>query len=109
VHGALSFNNSLAVKTAALAGAGIGRVARWLVEEELRAGQLREVLPGVAPPPVPVFATYLPSHFPTEKVRGLIRFVAKSLPRLPGWIPPAQLTAAFEASGAPGEARPPAG
>jgi len=95
VQGALSFNNSLAVKTAALAGAGIGRVARWLVEEELLAGHLREVLPGVAPPPVPVFATYLPSHFPTEKVRGMIRCFAQSLPRLPGWIPPAELSASL--------------
>lgn len=92
VHAALAFNNSLAVKSAVLEGGGIGRVARWLVQEELDAGRLVEVLPGIAPPPVPVFAAYLPSRYPTEKVRSFVRFLAEALGGLSGWIPPAQLT-----------------
>jgi DNA-binding transcriptional LysR family regulator len=93
VHGSLSFNNSLAMKTAAVEGAGICRMPGWLVEAELSSGKLVELLPGSAPEPVPVFAAYLPSRFPTEKVRRVIHFLADALPRLPGWIPPGKPTA----------------
>jgi hypothetical protein len=65
----------------------------WLAEAELSSGKLLEILPGSAPEPVPVFATYLPSRFPTEKVRRVIHFLADALRRLPGWIPPATFTA----------------
>lgn len=99
VHGSLSFNNALAMKTAAVEGAGICRLAGWLAEAELSSGQLLEVLPGSAPEPVPVFATYLPSRFPTEKVRRVIHFLGDALRRLPGWIPPAKRTAPLGARG----------
>jgi len=44
--GSLSFDTPLGVRQAVLAGAGIGRIHRYLVADDIAAGSLVEVLPG---------------------------------------------------------------
>lgn len=92
VHTPLTFNNPRAVLTAALEGAGVARLARYLVDAPVREGRLLEVLPGAAPAPIPVCAVYLPSRYPVEKVRLFVRFLGEALAQLPGWISPGRLT-----------------
>jgi DNA-binding transcriptional LysR family regulator len=82
----IEVNNSLALKAAILEGIGIGRCTRWLVDAELKSGTLVEVLPGVAPPPVPFHAVFLPTRFLPEKVRAFVDFVAAQMRRIPGWV-----------------------
>ncbi|HZA51501.1 MAG TPA: LysR family transcriptional regulator [Myxococcaceae bacterium] len=87
----IEVNNSLALRVAILEGTGIGRCTRWLIDAELKSGALIEVLPGVAPPPVPFHAVYLPSKFLPDKVRAFVDFTAIQMRLLPGWVASAQL------------------
>jgi DNA-binding transcriptional LysR family regulator len=87
----IELNNSLALRVAILEGTGVGRCTRWLIDAELKSGALVEVLPGVAPPPVPFHAVYLPSKFLPDKVRAFVDFTAAQMRRLPGWVASAQL------------------
>jgi DNA-binding transcriptional LysR family regulator len=86
----IDFNNSLSLQVAILEGIGIGRCSRWLVDAGLKSGALAEVLPGVAPPPIPFHAVYLPSRFVPEKVRAFVEFVAAEMRRIPGWAASAE-------------------
>ncbi|HZA13667.1 MAG TPA: LysR family transcriptional regulator [Myxococcaceae bacterium] len=87
----IEVNNSLALRVAILEGTGIGRCTRWLIDAELKSGALIELLPGVAPPPVPFHAVYLPSKFLPDKVRAFVDFTAIQMRLLPGWVASAQL------------------
>lgn len=87
VRSEVAISNSLAVKTAALEHAGIARVGRFLVQEELRAGKLVELLPGCAPPPVTAYAVYLPSRYLPEKIRTFVAFLIEGARAIPGWVP----------------------
>lgn len=91
VSSKIELNNSLALRAAILEGVGIGRCTRWLIDAELNAGALVEVLPGVAPPPVPFHAVYLPSRFLPEKVRAFVDFASAQMRRIPGWMQSAQV------------------
>ncbi|MGA9523035.1 MAG: LysR family transcriptional regulator [Myxococcaceae bacterium] len=84
----LALDNSLALSTALVSGRGIGRIARWVVEDEIQAGRLTVVLPGMAPPPLPVHAVYLPSKYLPEKVRAFVQHLSGEIVQLPGWVPP---------------------
>jgi DNA-binding transcriptional LysR family regulator len=86
----IEFNNSLSLQVAILEGIGIGRCSRWLVDAWLKSGAMVEVLPGVAPPPIPFHAVYLPSRFVPEKVRAFVEFVAAQMRRIPGWAASAE-------------------
>ncbi len=71
-----------------LLSAGLGRLPRYLVENEISRGQLIEVLPGVAPEPIAVSAVYLGGKAAPPKVRALVAFFAHALPLQPGLLPP---------------------
>jgi DNA-binding transcriptional LysR family regulator len=86
----IELNNSLALRVSILEGVGIGRCTRWLIDAELKSGALLEVLPGVAPPPVPFHAVYLPSKFLPDKVRAFVDFVGAQIRRVPGWVASAE-------------------
>ncbi len=82
----LEIHDHFLLRTALLAGRGIGRSARWLVDEDLRAGRLEEVLPGSAPAPFPVHAVYLPARPQPEKVKLLLAYLVEQVGRIPGWV-----------------------
>jgi DNA-binding transcriptional LysR family regulator len=73
-----------AVKVAILEGLGVGRTGRWLVDEDIRAGRLKEVLPGIAPWPLDVFAVYLPIRPQPQKVKAFVEYLSQAFLTIPG-------------------------
>ncbi len=94
-------NSVRAVRLAALLDRGIARVKRWLVDDDLKAGHLVEVLPGVAPPPEPCFAVYLPNPQQPAKVRAFAAFLQERIRRVPGWVGPEEIPRFEPPSGTP--------
>lgn len=75
----LSTNDAELARIWALNGAGIALKSQWDVAEDIDAGRLRPVLPGLALPASPVVALYLPAQGETAKVRSCLRFLARHL------------------------------
>lgn len=68
----LLVNNNLAAREAVITGLGIALLPRFQVARMLAEGQLEEVLPGWAKPPVPVHALFSSSRYLTPKVRAFV-------------------------------------
>ncbi len=51
-------DNLMVARDGALAGLGLARLSRHIVEDDLSAGRLVEALPGWAPPPMTFYAVY---------------------------------------------------
>lgn len=77
----LRVNNSFAVRDAVLRGLGIGQLPLLIAQEPLHAGQLVPVLPGWAPPPVPVHAVYPSNRYLSPKVRAFVDLALERLPQ----------------------------
>ena len=75
VSGRLAVNNSLALRDATVAGAGIALLPAFYVQAELRAKKLRQVLGDHAPPPLFVYGLYQRSPHVPFKVRALLDFL----------------------------------
>lgn len=87
VSSPLEVDNHGALRAAVLASAGIGRTLQWLVADDVRAGRLEVVLPGVAPPPFSFHAVYLPQKPLPGKVRAALEFFTARVKEIPGWVP----------------------
>lgn len=74
VRGRLVVSNSLAVRDAVLAGAGVGLLPRFYVCSELAQGRLVALLPGFEPPGVTVSAVYARSKTLAPKVRVVVDY-----------------------------------
>ncbi len=74
------FNQSGAIRAAALAGLGIASVPRLEVQEALRAGALRTVLTDYVARDLIVAAVYLPGRQRSPKVSAFVGFLASELP-----------------------------
>jgi DNA-binding transcriptional LysR family regulator len=61
-----------AIRELATAGAGIGLLPEWLVEEQTRSKALRRVLPAWRGGPVNVYALHRTEHRGTRAVRALV-------------------------------------
>lgn len=59
----------------ALAGLGIVQVPRYRVERELARGELEVLLPGFAPPALPVYVLYPQSRQLSPRVRAFVEFI----------------------------------
>jgi DNA-binding transcriptional LysR family regulator len=83
VRGVVHANNSEVLRQAALGGLGIAMLARWLVQRDLRAGTLVQVLPGyrVNPGPMDVglYALYPASRRNSTKIRAFVDLLAEHL------------------------------
>ncbi|WP_088345274.1 MULTISPECIES: LysR family transcriptional regulator [Rhodomicrobium] len=62
---------------AALAGLGLIQLPRYKVHDLLRQGVLREVLPGLPPPSMPVWVLYPESRFLLQRVRVFVDWLAE--------------------------------
>ena len=62
---------------AALAGLGLAQVPRYRVERELAAGQLKIVLPGAPPAPMPVSVLYPQNRQVSARVRVFTQWLAQ--------------------------------
>ena len=88
VRSNLQLHDHFTLRTAILASHGVGRVARWLVHDDLEAGRLEVVLPGCAPAPLPAFAVYLPVRPQPEKVKLALAHLVERVHQIPGWEKP---------------------
>jgi DNA-binding transcriptional LysR family regulator len=79
VRGPLQVNNSIALRTAAVAGVGIILAPDFAVAEELRARRLRRLLAGWKPNGYRVFAVSPPTRFATPKARAFVGVLARAL------------------------------
>jgi DNA-binding transcriptional LysR family regulator len=69
-----------ALRSAALAGLGVGIVSAWLVEEDLRAGTLVHLAPDWAAPPLPVSLVYPYARFYPARLRRFLEVVRQAAP-----------------------------
>ena len=74
----LSINNGQALRAAAVEGAGIVLQPRDMLQEDLAAGRLVELLPGFESPSLPMHLLYAPDRRPTPKLRSFIDFVVET-------------------------------
>lgn len=76
VKGALHSNNGLVNRGAAIAGAGIVLLPMFYIGEELRRGELKQVLGEFTPPELAIYAVYPERRNLTPKVRAFVDFLA---------------------------------
>lgn len=67
---------------AVIGGIGAAQLPQWLCREPLARGELVQLLPGHALPPVNVHAVYPSRHGHTSAVRSFIEFVSSALPQV---------------------------
>jgi DNA-binding transcriptional LysR family regulator len=82
VSGRLWMSSLLGLKTAALAGAGIARLPRWMVEDEIAQGTLTAVLAEFAQEPMPIHAVF-PMRQVATKARVFADHVKDAFERHP--------------------------
>lgn len=79
-------NNGETVFEMALAGLGIARLARWLVEPEIRAGRLKMILQDYyRDVTVPINAIYPTRRHLSPKVRAYVDFLVEKFTPVPPW------------------------
>ncbi len=82
--GRLLVDHGLAAREAYLNGRGIGPAHLWLVDDLLAEGRLKAVLPGYAPPPIPLNMLIVPERASITRVRLLVEFLADEVFNIPG-------------------------
>ena len=82
--GRFRVDHGLAARKALAAGRGIGPAHRWLVHDLLGDRRLKPILPGYAPPSVPLNMLIVPERAGIAQVRLLVDFLAGEIIRLPG-------------------------
>jgi DNA-binding transcriptional LysR family regulator len=76
IAGAFSSNSALVLRKAALAGLGIGYLPLYCIENDLKTGTLRQLLPNYSPPQRPIYVVYPPASRVPERVRTFVDFLA---------------------------------
>ncbi|MEO6921602.1 MAG: LysR family transcriptional regulator [Collimonas sp.] len=74
VRGNLQANTGIALRSAALAGLGIAATSSFIVHEDLRRGDLLQVLPGFTLKPRDLYAIYPQNRHLSPKVRAFVDF-----------------------------------
>jgi DNA-binding transcriptional LysR family regulator len=93
VNGRLLLSNSLAVRDAALAGAGVALLPSFYVSDELASGRLVALLPRFKPSALSVYAVYPKARHLTPKVRVFVEHLRDRLTRAPWALPERQAAA----------------
>ena len=76
VKGALSSNETLVLRQAALAGAGVAMLPTYFVGADLERGDLVRLLPAYEPEPLGIHAVYLSRRHQLQPLELLINFLA---------------------------------
>lgn len=79
IQGPLSANVGQALRAAALGGMGIILQPAVLVADDVQAGRLVPVLPGYAPPALPVHLLTAPGRLRTQKLQSFVDYVVAAL------------------------------
>jgi len=77
ISGGFSSNSALVLRKAALSGLGIGYLPQYCIDGDLKAGALRQLLPGYSPPHRPIYVVYPPAAQTPERVRTFVDFLAE--------------------------------
>ena len=80
-------DNTMLACEAARAGLAATLLPEWLIRDDLAAGRLVPVLPGLAPRPIPLYAAYTSRRYLTPKVRRFIDLLLERLGDDPQEIP----------------------
>ncbi len=85
VHGDIQMNNSLAIREAVLAGAGIARMPTFSVGEDIKTGRLIQLLPKYRLLELSIYCVFPDrSHMP-PKLRAFIDFMVDRIQDHPPW------------------------
>lgn len=79
VQGNLQTNSSEVIRSAVLAGMGIGFSPTWLFEDELASGAVQQLLPGWEAATIPIHLVSPPERHQSAKVRAFAEHVATAL------------------------------
>lgn len=79
VQGNLQTNSTEAIRSAVLAGMGVGFSPTWLFEEELARGAVQQLLPGWEAARIPIHLVSPPERSQSAKVRAFAEHVARAL------------------------------
>ncbi|MEB0041305.1 LysR family transcriptional regulator [Pseudomonas sp. MH10] len=79
IPGRIVVGNAEALVSAVMAGSGIAQFATWLVKEQLRNGELVEVLPDLATDGLPLYLAWPRSRETLPKVHRLIERLSAAL------------------------------
>ena len=94
VTGHAHANNGAMLAALAVAGMGVNLEPDFIVADDVRAGRLVPLLPGYAPPAIPINAAYPSRRHLSAKVRAFIDFLAHRFESNPEWrLDTAQLRA----------------
>jgi len=85
IASALCSNNGDVLKAAALKGQGVTELPTFLVGPDVKAGQLRVVMPDYPPTELGIYALYAPNRFLAAKTRLLIDFLVDRFGTRPAW------------------------
>ena len=85
VNGSVKMNNSLAIREAVLAGVGISRMPTFLVGEDIKSGQLIQLLPKYSLLELSIYLVFPDRHHMTPKLRVFIDYLAKLMEGKPSW------------------------
>ena len=80
IRGSLCANNGEVLKDAAVQGIGISLLPHFIVDDDLQAGHLQQVMPEYEAPKISVCVLYPVNRHLSTKVRLLIEFLRKTLP-----------------------------
>jgi DNA-binding transcriptional LysR family regulator len=80
----LSTDSLYALRSAALAGLGVGIASAWMVQEDLRAGRLQHLVEGWEAAPLPVSLVYPQAAFYPARLRCFLDAMRAAMPRLTG-------------------------
>ncbi|MPS28665.1 LysR family transcriptional regulator [Pigmentiphaga sp.] len=83
VKSIVAVNDSDAYVACGLQGFGLIQPARYMVRPHLESGQLREVLTGWKPSPMPISVVYLHNRHLSPKVRAFVDWVTELFGRCP--------------------------
>jgi DNA-binding transcriptional LysR family regulator len=69
------------IRAAAVGGMGIAQAPRWLVDDQIRAGNLKAMLPGLQPPPLPIHLVYPAGRRVPARVKVFIEYLMSAFRR----------------------------
>ncbi len=85
VQGAIQMNNSLAIREAVLAGAGISRMPTFIAGNHIKAGRLVQLLPDYQLLELSIYLIFAGREHLAPKVRSFIDYMAKRFEGVPSW------------------------
>lgn len=85
VNSAMHMNNSLALREAVLAGAGIMLTPTFIVGPDIKAGRLQQILPNYRMLELSIYAVYPERKHLSPKVRAFVEFILQRMSDTPYW------------------------